>query len=313
MQNLATFAEVLCHEIGHALNLAHSSENAAEPNTVLKEAIMYFQAHADGRGATLGAYDPPVIQQVYPFNTPPFTFSRVMDVVTAPSAPNVPGVNEVELRGYDLQTANLTFAAAGATAHHGSFSLAGTKVRFTPNGWYSDSPRSHPGGNSFYDVIYGRFSDGTNASPYARVAVVSLTDDGDSPSDGIPDSWMMAYFGHPNPQAGDQSRATDDADGDGLTNLQEFIAGMNPRDANSAQRITAFNLNSISLQAKAYELYQVLGSTNLASWTAVGIPFVPTNASLANVTTLPVTNIIGTIPGFPATNNHLFFRVEKVP
>jgi Tol biopolymer transport system component len=52
----------------------------------------------------------------------------------------------------------------------------------------------------------------------------------DSDGDGIPDLWMMHYFGHPTGQAGDLSRAQDDADGDGMSNLQEFLAGTDPTD-----------------------------------------------------------------------------------
>ena len=50
----------------------------------------------------------------------------------------------------------------------------------------------------------------------------------DSDSDGIPDWWMIKYFGHPIGMAGDQSLAQDDADGDGMSNLQEYIAGTDP-------------------------------------------------------------------------------------
>jgi Tol biopolymer transport system component len=44
----------------------------------------------------------------------------------------------------------------------------------------------------------------------------------DSDGDGIPDLWMIHYFGHPTGLASDHSRAQDDADGDGMSNLQEF-------------------------------------------------------------------------------------------
>jgi Tol biopolymer transport system component len=50
----------------------------------------------------------------------------------------------------------------------------------------------------------------------------------DSDGDGIPDLWMMHYFGHPTGQAGDLSRAQDDADGTGMSNLQKYLAGLDP-------------------------------------------------------------------------------------
>ena len=52
--------------------------------------------------------------------------------------------------------------------------------------------------------------------------------DPDSDGDGIPDSWMLQIFGHATGLASDLSRAQDDADGDGMTNLQEYLAGTDP-------------------------------------------------------------------------------------
>jgi len=52
----------------------------------------------------------------------------------------------------------------------------------------------------------------------------------DSEGRGIPNGWRMKYFGHPYAMAEDLSRADDDADGDGFTNLQEYQANTNPRD-----------------------------------------------------------------------------------
>ena len=52
----------------------------------------------------------------------------------------------------------------------------------------------------------------------------------DSEGRGIPNGWRMTHFRHPFAMAEDLSRADDDADGDGFTNLQEYQAGTNPRD-----------------------------------------------------------------------------------
>ena len=72
---------------------------------------------------------------------------------------------------------------------------------------------------------------------------------------------MQLYFGHIDPQTGDKSRATDDADGDGMNNLQEFKAGTDPKNANSAFRITsiaaAAGNTQISLQSVAGKTYRL--------------------------------------------------------
>ncbi len=53
----------------------------------------------------------------------------------------------------------------------------------------------------------------------------SLTDscNGDTDSDGLPDSWENTYFGNLTSQNG-----TGDPDGDGMTNYQEYLAGTHP-------------------------------------------------------------------------------------
>jgi hypothetical protein len=299
MSVLSTFTEVLCHEIGHALSMAHSSEIPAN-NALLTNSIMYFQAHADGRGATLGAYDPPVIQQAYPSNTPPFSFDRVMDVTDASPQPNIAGINEIELRGYDLQTTHLTLIITNIDAPHGTFSQVGTKIKFTP-AVVGNGSRADPAGNGYFDLLYARLSDGTNASPYLLLRVVSLSrDTSPATSDGIPDNWMNTYFGNPDPASGTKHQATDDFDGDGLSNMQEYLIGSNPTNAASGLLVTLVNTNSLSWQARPYELYEVLGSTNLSTWARVGNPVLPTNST-------------GTFAIPPANMSKRFFRVLKVP
>jgi hypothetical protein len=53
----ANLAEVACHELGHAIGLAHSSDASA---------IMFATAHGHGRDATLGSDDRDGILSIYP-------------------------------------------------------------------------------------------------------------------------------------------------------------------------------------------------------------------------------------------------------
>lgn len=315
LENLATFTEVLCHEIGHALNMAHSSETFGETDPALKQAIMYYNAHADGRGATLGSYDPPVIRQAYPANTVPYTYHRVIDATTAPAPVDFAGINEVELRGYDLQTTNLALSTSSPSSINGNFTLTGSKLKYTPRGYFGDSERFDPdttGNYSYADLVFARFSDGTNASPYSLVRVLSFRGEATLTPDGIPDYWTLKYFGHSTPQAADLSRANDDPDGDGLDNLQEYRAGTNPRAADSNLRVNTFAGQNLQFSAQAYELYELLGSTNLTDWTLV-TPIFPTTSFISIRTNLPQTNILTTVSNLPTNLPRMFYRVIKVP
>jgi hypothetical protein len=313
MQNINNFTEVLTHEIGHTIGLAHSSQNPGEPNTVLKQAIMYYLAHGDGRGAALNAYDINVSRQVHPpTNTPPYCYDRVIDAVTSPNRPiNLPGLNSVQVRGYDLQTTNLTFATTDASAGAGTFSIVNNNITFVPNDWYSDSPRVDPANTfSYYDVIYARYSDGVNAAAYAAIRVVSLFSD--TYSEGLPDSWRATYFGSSNPSAGSNRHPNDDFDHDGYSNLQEWLMGSNPADATSNLRITSFNPTNIQWQARGYEVYELCSSTNLTNWVRAINPIVPTNF-VPGTDIYNLNNAIGAATTFTNGSPKQFFRVRKVP
>jgi hypothetical protein len=310
MQNLTTFTEVLTHEIGHTLGLAHSSENPSEPNPFLKQATMYYAVHADGRGGSVSNYDINVVTQVHPANTPPYCFDRYMDVVTSFTIPlNVPGVNTVTVRGYDQQTTNLTFATADPSNLNGTYSVLNSNITFLPAAPFGDSGRYDPAGNQFWELIYARYSDGVNASPFVRICVTSFNLD--SYDEGIPDSWRAQYFGNADPSVGANHHANQDADGDGFSNLVEWRLGSDPTDRNSNLRITAISKTNLQWQAKGYEVYELYSSTNLLTWTRTASPFVPTN-SIPGTNLFNITNAVGKA-NLSVTGPRQFFRIVKVP
>ena len=61
----------------------------------------------------------------------------------------------------------------------------------------------------------------------------------DSVGDGIPDSWRQVYFGGNGSTTNSKSCATCDPDGDGFSNLQEFLTGTSPTNPASAFRVTS--------------------------------------------------------------------------
>jgi len=91
----------------------------------------------------------------------------------------------------------------------------------------------------------------------------------DSDDDGLPDAWENSYT--PPGAAGLGNASGADYDGDGLTDLQEFQAGTNPTNSNDSLTLTK-TASRVSWPAKKDVRYQMLASTNLMSWTDLGLP-----------------------------------------
>jgi len=97
---------------------------------------------------------------------------------------------------------------------------------------------------------------------YRVVTPIQSFWDPDSDGDGIPDSWMLQIFGHPTGLASDHSRAQDDADGDGMTNLQEYRAGTDPLDAQSCLKLQFQGMDSTTRRPQfSFEAMPGIGYT----------------------------------------------------
>jgi hypothetical protein len=125
--------------------------------------------------------------------------------------------------------------------------------------------------------------------------------DEDGDTDGVPDWWVVKYFGHPLGQGADLSRAGDSHAGDGYSNLWKYQNGIDP---------TVFYIGPIGIWT-AMEItwksvsgtnYQVKWASNLNSntWYDLGGP-VTGNGSTNSV--------------FDSTRNadRKFYRVNLAP
>jgi Tol biopolymer transport system component len=114
----------------------------------------------------------------------------------------------------------------------------------------------------------------------------------DSVGDGISDAWRAQYFGGNGTTTNSQSCATCDADGDGVSNLQEYLAGTSPTDSGSVLRVqpsAAMSGNNVMLTwpaapGKGYAVQYKLHLTDPVWQTPSGTPWVIGTTGYFNVT-----------------------------
>jgi Tol biopolymer transport system component len=120
--------------------------------------------------------------------------------------------------------------------------LTAGQMGLSPVSWDSGPVINSDGRTvAFLSLGSGLVSEDLNRAPDAFAYAIDIGMPLDSDGDGIPDWWMILYFGHPTGQAGDLSLAQDDADGTGMSNLEKYLVGLNPTNPASVFRITTIS------------------------------------------------------------------------
>ncbi len=139
----------------------------------------------------------------------------------------------------------------------------------------------------------------SNAVAYVQTDTISP---GNLDGNGLPIAWELTHFGATgvNPNA--------DPDGDGMSNLQEYLAGTNPNDGNDYLRITAYATapggtdNVVTWSSTPTRLYLLQKTLGLGSfpWLDSGLGLISPDGAT-------------TTRGVADTNSPMrFYRVEAV-
>jgi GH15 family glucan-1,4-alpha-glucosidase len=146
---------------------------------------------------------------------------------------------------------------------------------------------------SDYDTTTGRVHvHGPFTSAAIGNSIVVTYGNNSYTGDGIPDYWAIQYgFNSLDPNV-----ANADPDGDGLSNLQEFLAGTDPTNSASIMRITSItragNVNTITWQSVSGKSYH-LQSTDTLTGTFTDVAGSDITASGPSTSTTDTTAVAG--------------------
>ena len=246
---------------GVAIAQALSFENSLNQNSIFNNT---------GRGVAL--YDNANNQQAFPTLN-----SAVLGGATNPSGVSISGVlNSMPNTTYRIEF--FSNSVGDPSGHgEGEFFIGSTNVLTNSVGgvaFTASLTAAVPAGQIVTSKVMDPIG---NTSEYSANLLVTTTD---SDNDGMPDDYELAY----GLKRHDSSDGAIDIDGDGFSNLREFRAGTNPKDARSRLSLSAITVSGgapqISFQALGGKNYRLEYSNSLlgANWTFLSTIFVPSSS-----------------------------------
>ncbi|MFZ4394357.1 MAG: choice-of-anchor Q domain-containing protein [Kiritimatiellia bacterium] len=168
------------------------------------------------------------------------------------------------ITGYTAQ-AHVIFTSYGTNWYSQPNGLFPANVILSENNWNLRVSHAGYATNVVTNAVFGA-SRGSVLN-MGTIYLVPL----DADADGLPDTWEQTYF----PGVG--ASPTNDADGDGLSNLAEYLAGTNPTNALDGLSVTNILVSAGGTVALAWNVspgrgYRVDATTNLSGsyWSPTG-------------------------------------------
>lgn len=185
---------------------------------------------------------------------------RLAVSIPKPAAPILSALN-----GYEILVAWAPVDGFDIASYHLFVDGAASPVEVTKN--YHNLTGLFPGTSHSVRLAF-KLADG-RVSPLSDL-VTGSTWGADLNYDGLPDDWQTLVFGANKANWGSPLR---DFDQDGVSDLNEFLAGTNPNDAASVLKMQINSTGQgwrVGWNSVSGLIYKLQGSSNLSEWADVG-------------------------------------------